>query len=143
MRFSKADKKAIAEYQHQVRVYEDDWEGTREVVYVCKRCRGEFTRLDDLDVDHIRPRSKGGPDNPSNLQLLCTRCNRLKGSKVRGESKALTKKTSPATRTRSTAVKKDTTTRKPSGSATRKATIAKKTPHTAKTQSSTAKAKRR
>jgi len=143
MRFSKADRKAIAEYQHQVRVYEDDWEGTREVVYVCKRCRGEFTRLDDLEVDHIRPRSRGGPDNPSNLQLLCTRCNRLKGSKVRGESKAVTKKTGPARRTRSTPVKKDSTTKRPSGPVTRKTSTANRTPSTAKKKTTTAKRVRR
>ena len=117
MRFSKDDRKAIAKYQNQIRVYEDDWEGTREVVYVCKRCRGEFTRLDDLEVDHIKPRSKGGPDNPSNLQLLCTRCNRLKGSKVRGEAKVVKKKTAPARKASSTAVKKSTATARTSKTA--------------------------
>jgi 5-methylcytosine-specific restriction endonuclease McrA len=117
MRFTKKDKKLIAEAQHQVRVYEDDWDGTYEVVYVCKRCRQEFTRLDDLEVDHIRPRSRRGTDNPSNLQLLCTRCNRLKGSKVKGESTTVKRKTSTvkrksntAKRNSSTAVKRKTST---------------------------------
>jgi diadenosine tetraphosphate (Ap4A) HIT family hydrolase/5-methylcytosine-specific restriction endonuclease McrA len=33
-----------------------------------------------LDIDHILPVSKGGTDEPSNLQVLCHRCNRGKGN---------------------------------------------------------------
>jgi diadenosine tetraphosphate (Ap4A) HIT family hydrolase/5-methylcytosine-specific restriction endonuclease McrA len=32
-----------------------------------------------LDVDHIRPRSLGGVDDPENLQALCWQCNANKG----------------------------------------------------------------
>jgi ATP adenylyltransferase len=31
-----------------------------------------------LEVDHIVPRNKGGPDDLSNLQALCYRCNAMK-----------------------------------------------------------------
>ena len=37
------------------------------------------TRL--LELDHITPRSRGGPDIDSNLQLLCGWCNRTKGAR--------------------------------------------------------------
>ena len=39
----------------------------------------------DLTFDHIKPLSKGGEDNESNLQLLCTPCNSSKGSKTQSE----------------------------------------------------------
>lgn len=35
-----------------------------------------------LEVDHVMPVSKGGLSIPENLQTLCWRCNRTKGSKV-------------------------------------------------------------
>lgn len=34
-----------------------------------------------LDVDHIKPRSKGGMTVRENLQVLCAKCNRSKGNK--------------------------------------------------------------
>lgn len=33
-------------------------------------------------VDHIHPRSKGGPDDLDNLQLAHWRCNRAKGNRI-------------------------------------------------------------
>ena len=35
-----------------------------------------------LEVDHIIPISRGGLSEPDNLQTLCWRCNRSKGSKM-------------------------------------------------------------
>jgi 5-methylcytosine-specific restriction endonuclease McrA len=82
MRYTKQDKELIARARRQV-VYEvDDWSGRRVVVgYRCRgKCKRVFKDLADLEVDHIIPLSKRGTERISNLQLLCTRCNRTKGS---------------------------------------------------------------
>lgn len=34
-----------------------------------------------LSIDHIEPKSKGGTSDRSNLRVLCTTCNTLKGVK--------------------------------------------------------------
>ncbi len=51
---------------------------------VCKGCGQEF-RFKILEVDHVIPRSKGGSDHISNLQLLCPNCNRRKGDRSMDE----------------------------------------------------------
>jgi hypothetical protein len=38
-------------------------------------------RFVDMDLDHIRPVSKGGPNVASNLRLLCPSCNRSRGNR--------------------------------------------------------------
>ena len=35
-----------------------------------------------MTIDHILPKSKGGPNELSNYQMLCTVCNRNKGNKI-------------------------------------------------------------
>jgi len=37
---------------------------------------------ESLQYDHILPYSKGGNDNPENVQLLCAKCNRRKSDKI-------------------------------------------------------------
>ena len=41
-----------------------------------------------MEVDHIVPRAAGDTDDPSNLQLLCSDCNRRKGTKSQAEAAA-------------------------------------------------------
>ena len=43
---------------------------------------GRKLDIDLFEIDHIVPRSKGGPDIDENLQLLCPTCNRRKGSRT-------------------------------------------------------------
>ena len=50
----------------------------------CAICSRE-TAFDDGEVDHIKPKTKGGTDEPRNLQWLCHRCNKLKGSRRTNE----------------------------------------------------------
>jgi hypothetical protein len=52
--------------------------------FSCKKCslsiRDEKNLL--LEIDHVIPLSKGGITSEDNLQTLCWRCNRTKGSKI-------------------------------------------------------------
>lgn len=49
--------------------------------FKCRYC-GKKTSETELEVDHIRPRSKGGSDAPSNLTTTCRDCNRGKGDRI-------------------------------------------------------------
>lgn len=54
------------------RGYGSPWRRLRAAVLgdACERCGA----MDRLQVDHIVPRSLGGPDHPSNLRTLCASC---------------------------------------------------------------------
>lgn len=56
----------------------------------CPTCGCQMTRSPDRDnsatLDHILPKSKGGPTKKSNLEILCAACNRKKGDAVPAES---------------------------------------------------------
>ena len=59
---------------------------TEELLYehqeeCCNGCRKSFDPV-NLEIDHIIPRSKGGPNTFPNLQLLCAHCNRVKGNRT-------------------------------------------------------------
>ena len=47
--------------------------------YTCVHCHKKF-RKGSIDIDHIIPKSKGGTNDPTNLQCLCIHCNRSKGN---------------------------------------------------------------
>lgn len=52
--------------------------------YTCKQCGNSITKEPNLllEIDHIIPIAKGGLTEDCNLQTLCWKCNRSKGSKV-------------------------------------------------------------
>ena len=47
---------------------------------ICQHC-GKECDYADIEIDHIKPISKGGKTIESNLQVLCTKCNRKKSNK--------------------------------------------------------------
>jgi hypothetical protein len=47
--------------------------------FCCEYCRSQLKySADSFSVEHIVPRSRGGPDELSNLALACQRCNNSK-----------------------------------------------------------------
>ena len=52
--------------------------------YTCKKCGASLKKEPHLllEVDHIKPISKGGKTELSNLQTLCWKCNRKKSTKT-------------------------------------------------------------
>ena len=77
----RTDQGELPDYRtHRHRLYGEQ-EG------VCAGCGTHFP-FRVMDVDHILPRSRGGTDHSDNLQMLCSGCNRSKGSKTMAEWKA-------------------------------------------------------
>lgn len=59
--------------------------------FTCQCC-GNSNRFEPnllLEIDHIIPLAKGGMTTENNLQVLCWKCNRKKGTKVSGNSKVI------------------------------------------------------
>ncbi|MDE2777639.1 MAG: DNA methyltransferase [Chloroflexota bacterium] len=77
----RTDLGALPNYRsHRHRLYGEQ-EG------VCLGCDTHFP-FKVMEVDHILPKSRGGTDHAENLQLLCTHCNKSKGSRTMAEWRA-------------------------------------------------------
>jgi len=126
MRFTKEDKKVIARGKKQEVYEEDDWGNLYLVGYRCPICKRVFTSLDDLEVDHIHPRARGGVDSPRNLRLLCTKDNRKKGSTVKGKSSTVKGKSSTVKGKSSTVKGKSSTVKGKSSTVKRKTSAVKR-----------------
>jgi len=71
---------AIWEHRRQSKGYISGtlrYEVLKAAKFHCELC-GIAADERALEVDHIVPRNAGGPDDPSNLQALCYRCNAMK-----------------------------------------------------------------
>lgn len=53
----------------------------------CKYCKSK----ENLTIDHKIPISRGGTDDPSNLQCLCKKCNMMKSGMLDSEIKRVIK----------------------------------------------------
>ena len=83
--FSTEDSEAMALSQvelRQYKTYKHTLFGLQEGK--CTGCEVLFP-FRNMTIDHIIPRSRGGTDDPDNLQLLCAACNSTKGSRTQEE----------------------------------------------------------
>lgn len=55
----------------------------RRDAHTCQYCGNKH----DLTLDHILPKSRGGPDTWENLVTACKSCNNIKGNKTPKEAK--------------------------------------------------------
>ena len=53
--------------------------------FTCQYCARRRS-VRDLDIDHVMPRSRGGPDSWDNLVTACQPCNRRKGRRTPKEA---------------------------------------------------------
>jgi ATP adenylyltransferase len=78
--YLKARGKAVFQHRRRSDEYISGtlrYEVLKRSAFHCELC-GVSADIRALEVDHIRPRNRGGSDDPSNLQALCFRCNAMK-----------------------------------------------------------------
>ena len=67
------------EYERELRVKTFEKSLTADGTYQCAHCKMTAKNKIPFQVDHIVPMGQGGKTVPENLQILCRRCNGIKG----------------------------------------------------------------
>lgn len=70
------------------RGYGTAWDKLRKVILtaepLCRECKRTGRVTIATDLDHIKPKAKGGTDEPANLQPLCRACHETKTTRENG-----------------------------------------------------------
>lgn len=84
---------AWSKLSRQERGYGAAWQRLRKEIlirdhHLCQPCMAKGRPTQATEVDHIKPKAKGGTDEPRNLRAICKDCHRDKtiedaGGKVR------------------------------------------------------------
>ena len=75
------EEKIPTEREHiKPRSTEELYELQNGLCFGCNRGKGIF-HISDFEEDHIKPKAIGGQDARNNIQLMCPKCNRIKGKK--------------------------------------------------------------
>lgn len=77
--------------RHQ-RGYGSAWDRLRVGIlardmHLCQPCLAEGRATPARTVDHIKPKAKGGTDNPENLRAICDECHKAKTTAEGHEAK--------------------------------------------------------
>lgn len=82
------------------RGYGSAWVKTRARIlkrdsYLCQPCLTKGRPTEANEVDHIRPKAKGGTDEDENLQAICAPCHKVKteAEAAEAQGRSLTKRT--------------------------------------------------
>ncbi len=76
---NRPSKKKMEYFKTELLKKQRKFEGQHHYYHYCAICKNPFSE-EYLEIDHIYPKAEGGEWIPKNLQLLCSRCNRRKGS---------------------------------------------------------------
>ncbi len=82
---------AWSKASRQSRGYGRQWERLRKAVlerdgFLCQPCKASGRVKLGNQVDHIKPKAKGGTDDPANLQAICEPCHKTKTIKDSGKT---------------------------------------------------------